>query len=130
GTGAAAFALADRYPDAEVVGIDVSAKMVAQAHAKIANLNGRVQFRVADIAGFDDDEGFDLITMLNMPPFFDRVVALLRPGGVVLSASSYGPRTPFFAPPGVLKHGFERRGLRTLAAQQAGLGTYCLARRT
>src|SRR5262249_25749432 len=47
GTGAAAFALADRYPDAEVVGIDVSAKMVAQAHAKIANLNGRVQFRVA-----------------------------------------------------------------------------------
>jgi hypothetical protein len=35
--------------------------------------------------------GFDLIAMLNMPPFFDRAVALLRPGGVVINASSYGP---------------------------------------
>jgi ubiquinone/menaquinone biosynthesis C-methylase UbiE len=37
GTGAAALELADRYPDAEVVGIDVSVKMVAQAGARAAD---------------------------------------------------------------------------------------------
>lgn len=128
GTGAAALALTDRYPAAEVVGIDLSAEMIAQAETKAADLGGRARFLVADIATFDDGNGFDLITMLNMPPFFDRVVALLRPGGFVVNASSYGSRTPFFTSPGLLKRGFERRGLHTVAAGQAGLGTYYLAR--
>ena len=130
GTGAAALELADRYPDAEVVGIDVSGEMVAQAGARAAaDLSSRVRFLVADIASFEEEEGFDLIVMLNMPPFFDRVVALLRPGGFVVNASSYGARTPFFTPPGLLERGFERRGLRTIAAEQVGLGTYYLAKR-
>jgi SAM-dependent methyltransferase len=123
GTGAAALELADRYPAGEVVGIDVSAEMIAQADAKAADLSGQVRFLVADIANFEDEQRFDLIAMLNMPPFFDSVVALLRPGGLVVNASSYGSRTPFFTPPGLLKRGFERRGLRTIAVGQVGLGT-------
>lgn len=129
GTGDAALELADRYPAGEVIGIDVSAEMIAQADAKAADLNGRVRFLVADIANFEHEQRFDLITMLNMPPFFDSVVALLSPGGFVVNASSYGSRTPFFTPPGLLKRGFERRGLRTIAAGQVGLGTYYLAQR-
>jgi SAM-dependent methyltransferase len=39
GTGAAALELAKRYPEAEVVGIDVSAEMVAQAGANTADLS-------------------------------------------------------------------------------------------
>jgi SAM-dependent methyltransferase len=127
GTGAAAVELAGRYPHSEVVGIDVSARMIAQALT--ADPGDRLRFLVADIATFEDEEGFDLIVMLNMPPFFRRVVALLRPGGVALIASSYGPRTPFFTPTGVLKGQFERRGLTTVAAGQAASGTYYLARR-
>jgi SAM-dependent methyltransferase len=126
GTGAA-FELADRYPDAEVVGIDVSAEMVAKA--KAADRSAPVRFLVADIASFEDEEGFDLIAMLNMPPFFDRVVTLLRPEGFVVNASSFGSRTPFFTPPALLERGFERRGVRTVAVGQVGLGTYYLARR-
>jgi cyclopropane fatty-acyl-phospholipid synthase-like methyltransferase len=129
GTGAAALELADRYPDAEVVGIDVSAEMVAQAGARAADLSSRVRFLVADVASFEDEAGFDLIAMLNMPPFFDRVAALLRPGGFVVNASSYGPRTPFFTAPGLLERGFERRGLRTIGTEQVGLGTYYFATR-
>ena len=129
GTGAAALELADRYPDAEVVGIDVSAEMVAQAKAKAADRSAPVRFLVADIAGFEDEEGFDLIAMLNMPPFFDRVVALLRSEGFVVNASSFGSRTPFFTPPALLERGFERRGVRTVVVGQVGLGTYYLARR-
>jgi len=129
GTGDAALELAHRYPAGEVIGIDVSAEMIAQAEAKAAHLSGRVRFLVADIANFEHEQRFDLIAMLNMPPFFDSVVALLRPGGFVVNASSYGSRTPFFTPPGLLKRGFERRDLHTIAAGQAGLGTYYLARR-
>jgi SAM-dependent methyltransferase len=129
GTGAAAFELADRYPAGEVVGIDVSREMIAQAQAKTADPVGRLQFLVADIADFEPEEGFDLITMLNMPPFFDAVVALLRPRGYVVNASSYGSRTPFFTPLGLLKRGFERRGLSTVAEGSVGLGTYYLAGR-
>jgi SAM-dependent methyltransferase len=133
GTGTAALELADRYPDSEVVGIDLAAEMVAQAAekaaAKAADLGGRVRFLVADIADFEHEDGFDLITMVNMPPFCDRVAAILRPGGFVINAASYGSRTPFFTAPGLLRRGFERRGLRTVAAGQAGLGTYYLARR-
>jgi hypothetical protein len=107
----------------------IAAEMIAQAGAKAADPSGRVRFLVDDIASFEEEEGFDLIAMLNMPPFFDRVVAFLRPGGVVVNAPSYGARTPFFTPPGLLEPGFERRGLRTIAAEQVGLGTYYLAKR-
>lgn len=89
-----------------------------------------MRFLVADIANFEHEEGFDLIAMLNMPPFFERVAALLRPGGFVVNASSYGSRTPFFTPPGLLKRGFERRGLRTVAVRQVGLSSYYLAQRS
>ena len=129
GTGAAALELVDRYPDAEVMGIDVSSEMVARAGVRAADPSNRVRFLVADIASFEEEEGFDLIAMLNTPPFFDKVVALLRPGGFVVNASSYGARTPFFTPPGLLERGFERRGLRTIAAEQVGLGAYYLAKR-
>jgi len=128
GTGAAAIEVATRYPAAEVVGIDLSAQMVAQAKARAAE-SASVRFFVADIADFEDKRGFDLIMMLNMPPFFDKVAALLRPGGFVASASSYGSRTPFFTPAGLLEHGFGQRGLHTVATGQAGPGTYYLARR-
>jgi ubiquinone/menaquinone biosynthesis C-methylase UbiE len=94
GTGAAALELARRYPEAQVVGIDISAKMLERASAKAGDLGHRVRFLLADIADFEPDERFDLITMLNMPPFFDRIAPLLRPGGLVINASSYGPRTP------------------------------------
>lgn len=129
GTGAAALELADRYPEAEVVGIDASASMIAQAQTKVADRSERVRFLLADIADFEHESSFDLITMLNMPPFFDKVAALLRPGGIVINAASHGSRTPFSTPPRLLQRGFERRGLHTIAVGQAGSGGYYLARR-
>ena len=67
--------------------------------------------------------------MLNMPPFFDRVIALLRPEGFVINASSFASRTPFFTPPVLLECGFERRGVCTVTVGQVGQSTYYLARR-
>jgi trans-aconitate 2-methyltransferase len=127
GTGAAAFLVADRWPDAKVTGIDVAPAMIDAARAKRSD--PRVQFAVADVASLDPAEGYDLVILFNMPPFFEQMAKLLRPGGHVVSVASRGPTTPFFTPAETLKRGFGRQGIVTVAAGTAGPGTYYLARR-
>jgi trans-aconitate 2-methyltransferase len=127
GTGAAAFLVAERWPAAEVTGIDVAPAMIEVARSKPAPPH--VRFMVADIATLDPGEGYDLVLLLNMLPFFEQVARLLRPGGHVVAIASRGPTTPFFTPAATLARGFERRGLETVGAATAGPGTYYLARR-
>jgi SAM-dependent methyltransferase len=127
GTGAAAFLVADRWPDVKVTGIDVAPAMIDAARAKRSD--PRVQFAVADVASLDPGEGYDLVILLNMPPFFEQMAKLLRSGGYVVSVASRGPTTPFFTPAETLKRGFGRQGIETVAAGTAGPGTYYLARR-
>lgn len=125
GTGAAAEVAKERWPGAEVVGIDISPAMIelaAQAHPGI-------RFLAADVADLDPGEGYDLVIMLNMPPFFAPVSALLRPGGSVAHIASRGSTTPFYTSAGKLRQGHQRHGLETIAAGTAGPGTYYLARR-
>jgi SAM-dependent methyltransferase len=127
GTGTGAFFLASRYRSAEVVGIDLSPEMIALAKAKAASRDGTVRFEVADIATFRPGTAFDLILMMNMPPFFDQVARLLAPGGYVVSIASLGPSTPFYTSPATLERGFARRGLRTVASDPGR--TYHVAER-
>jgi hypothetical protein len=84
---------------------------------------------VADVAELDPGPGYDLVIMLNMPPFFEPVSALLRPGGFVVHIASRGSTTPFYTPAKKLRQGFERRGLATFTSGTAGPGTYYVARR-
>ena len=128
GTGAAALMAADRWPEADVLGIDIAEGMIDVAKEKAAG-RPRVRFEAADVAEMERGEGYDLVIMLNMPPFFTPVAALLRPGGHVAHIASRGATTPFYTPPDKLRAGFERRGLETVAAGAAGPGTYYLARR-
>jgi SAM-dependent methyltransferase len=131
GTGRAAFLIADKYPDAQVLGIDISPEMIARARAKLEPKHGdRIRFEVVDIANPGDIGRFDLVAMFNMPPFFEPVANLLNPGGYAASASSFGPKTPFYTSERSLRRGFEKRGLHTVAAGTAGMGTYYLARRS
>jgi SAM-dependent methyltransferase len=127
GTGAAALVVADRWPDAEVTGIDVAPAMIDAARAKTRD--PRVQFLVADVATLDPGAGYDLVILLNMPPFFEQMAHLLRPGGHVISVASRGPATPFFTPAATLERGFRRHGIETVVAGTAGPGTYYLAHR-
>jgi SAM-dependent methyltransferase len=127
GTGAAALVVAERWPHAEVTGIDVAPTMIDVARAKAANPT--VRFVVADVATLDPGEGYDLVILLNMPPFFEQVAAMLRPGGHVVSVASRGATTPFFTPAATLARGFGRHGLETVATGEAGPGTYYLAQR-
>lgn len=132
GLGDAALLIAREFPQARVRGVDLSEEMVRRAQARIGlDPEGRVAFRVADAAALPyEDESFDLVAQLNMPPFFKEIARALRPGGHAVIAASWGPQTPFYTPEAVLRRGFARRGMEIVESGTSGDGTYFVARLT
>jgi ubiquinone/menaquinone biosynthesis C-methylase UbiE len=131
GTGAGALLVAREFPQARVRGVDISEEMIRAAKSKVGlDPSGRVAFRVVDAAGLPfDNDSFDLVTHLNMPPFIAEVARVLRPGGHVVVASSWGDRTPFYTPKAVLDWGFAKRDIEPAAAGEAVSGTYWVGRK-
>jgi SAM-dependent methyltransferase len=130
GTGIGALFLAREFPQASVRGIDISEEMIREAKAKVGlDPEGRIAFRVADAADLPyDDESFDLVAQVNMPPFFSELSRVLRAGGHAIVTATWGGATPFYTPASVLERGFAKRGLRTVSSGEAGAGTYFVAR--
>ena len=112
-------------------GIDLSEEMVRRAQDRIGlDPEGRVAFKVADASDLPfEDESFDLVAQLNMPPFFGEMARVLRPGGFAVVAASWGDRTPFYTPDSVLARGFRRAGLDEVERGEAAQGTFFVARR-
>ena len=131
GTGAAAFILASRWPEVEVVGVDLAAGMLDEARRKTpAELAGRVRFEEADAERLPfADASFDLVTLSNMIPFFDELARVLRPGGAIVFAFSGGAETPIYVPPERLREELSRRGFADFADFAAGIGTALVARK-
>lgn len=131
GTGVAALFVAREFPRASVRGVDISEEMIHQAKSKVGlDPEGRVAFRVADASALPYDDGhFDLVTQLNMPPFFAEISRVLRHGGHAIVAASSGDRTPFFTPDAVLERGFDRNGMVMVKADRIGAGSYFVARK-
>ena len=131
GTGLGAVAIAHRFPEAEVVGADVSPKMIEEARGNIPpELRDRLRFEVADASALPyDDEEFDLVAHANMFPFFDELDRVLAPGGHALFSFSGGPATPIYVPPDRLRAELEGRGFTDFADFSAGQGTGFLARK-
>jgi SAM-dependent methyltransferase len=131
GTGDAAFLLAERWPDAEVVGVDLSERMVEEARRKRPpELAGRVRFERADAAALPFADGaFDLVGLNNAIPFFDELARVLAPGGHVLFASSAGAETPIYVAPDRLRHELGNRGFTDFRDVRAGSSSGLLARK-
>jgi SAM-dependent methyltransferase len=130
GTGLAALELAARYPDAEVVGVDLAGEMVAEALRKTPReLTERVRFEQADAAQLPvEDRSFDLVTLVNMIPFFDELARVVAPDGTLLIAFSWGRETPIFVPSARLRSELASRGFSQFAEFTAGPGSVFLAR--
>lgn len=130
GTGEGALLLAREFPVASVRGIDLSEEMIDRAKRKIGlDPTGRVAFRVGDASRLPwEADSFDLVSQLNMPPFFNEIARVLRPGGFYIAAASLGSRTPFYTPTSVLERGLHAHGIEPITSGKVGVGTYFVAR--
>ncbi len=125
GTGAVARLLAELWPAAEVIGVDASAGMIAEARRL-----GHERYEVADASGLPfEDASFDVVTLNNMIPFFDELARVTRPGGLVAIAFSMGARTPIWVPLPTVRARLEQRGFAHVADFAAGPGLALLARK-
>ncbi len=126
GTGDGAIIIAARFPDADVVGVDLAERMLERARAKAPQL----RFEQADAGRLSFDDGsFELVAHANMIPFFDEVARVTAPGGWTLFAWSLGPETPIYVPPDRLRAELSRRGFSDFADFSGGRGTALLARK-
>lgn len=126
GTGAGARAIRERFPGAEVVGVDVAKAMLDEARRLVPD----VSFVEGDAAKLPfDDESFDLVAHQNMIPFPDEVARVLRPGGWTTFAFTGGRETPIWVEPERLRRELERRGFTDFAEIAAGRGVAAVARR-
>lgn len=129
GTGAAALAIAERFPGARVVGVDIAPEMVERARQK-ARDNGKLSFEVADASALPyDDSSFDLVTAANMIPFFDELARVVRSSGTLVLAFSLGPQTPIYVTPQRIRKELGSRGFTEFAEIDAGRGTALVARK-
>ena len=106
GIGQMSVALKERFPDAEVWGIDVGGPMVRYAHMRARRLGIEVNFaqRLAELSGFPDNY-FDLVTSYIMhhelpgeitKKVIDEARRVTRPGGVYypIDFNSGGTKMP------------------------------------
>jgi malonyl-CoA O-methyltransferase len=126
GTGVAAVALADWFPSADVVGVDLAPAMVAEAERK----GGRARFQVADASRLPFATGsFDLVVLMNAVPFFDEIARVLAPGGYAAFSFSRGSETPIYVAEERLRAELTRRGFTDFASFSAPPATAFRARR-
>ena len=131
GTGVVAIALAERYPEAGIVGIDLSPGMIDEARRQLpAELADRVGFEVGDASALTASDGdFDLVVLSNMIPFFDELARVLAPGGTLALSFSRGADTPIYVAPDRLRRELGTRGFAEFAEFSAEPATALRAKR-
>jgi SAM-dependent methyltransferase len=126
GTGAGARAMSARWPDAEILGIDLSAGMIKQARAHATSERQRYEHGDASALAVADG-AFDLVAMVNMIPFYGEIARVTAPGGRLAIAFSRGPTTPIWVPLARLRRELARRGFSQIAEIDAPPGVALLA---
>lgn len=131
GTGVVALALAERYPAAAVVGIDLSPGMIEEARRKLpAELARRVRFEVGDASALSCPDGdFELVVLSNMIPFYDELARVVAAGGTLVLSFSRGDETPIYVAPERLRRELEQRGFTEFAEFSAEPATALRAKR-
>ena len=131
GTGVVALALAERYPEAEVAGIDLSPGMIEEARQKLSpELAGRVRFEVGDASALAHPDGaFDLVVLSNMIPFYDELARVVALGGTLVFSFSRGAETPIYVPAERSREELGRRGFAEFAEFSADPATALRAKR-
>jgi SAM-dependent methyltransferase len=131
GTGIAARVAAERYAEAEVVGVDLAPAMVEEARRLLPDgLARRLRFEVADAAALPYPDGnFDLVLLVNMIPFFEELARVTARDGQLLFVWTSGPETPIYVPTATLRERLRPLGFTRLDEFAAVEGTGVIATR-
>jgi SAM-dependent methyltransferase len=132
GTGSAARVLARRFPEAEVMGVDLAPAMIEEARRRVPDeLVGRLVFETADAAALPFAAGaFDLVVLLNMIPFADELARVTSEDGALVFAFSSGSATPIFVETETLRARLAPHGFAKIEELAAGGGTAVIAIRS
>jgi hypothetical protein len=85
---------------------------------------------VADASSLPFAAGsFDLVTLVNMIPFFDELARVTARDGAIAIAYTRGAETPIYVPFARIEAELGRRGFSKVAHFAAGDGISLLARR-
>ena len=92
GQGIGLLLLADRFPTAQLVGVDLDPGMIRRARRRVAALGDRVELRVDDLSSLPDPAGsFDVVVdfaaVHHVPDWrsaLSEIARVLRPGGEFL----------------------------------------------
>ena len=125
GTGLAAFMAAERFPLASVVGVDQSDSMVHIAKGKIADGDkDRIRFEFGNaLELIYNDEEFDLIITSNAPVYLSEATRVLKAGGDVFIAFSFGGKA-FENASSVITRLMEQNGLSLVNLKSSGKGVF------
>lgn len=101
GTGILAFLISDRFPSAEVVGVDISEPYLAIARGRaLQRGDDRVRFLLCAAEELDTPGPFDLVTSCYLPKYADLprlipgLAAMLPPGGLLVMQDFTYPAHP------------------------------------
>lgn len=130
GTGLAAFMVADRFPLASIVGVDQSNSMVDIAQRKIPDAyKKRIRFQTGNVADLSyGDAAFDLIVTSNAPVYLSEAVRVLKPGGDILVAFSFGGKAFEIARSEITRL-LEENGLSMVNLKRLGKGAFILGQK-
>jgi tRNA (cmo5U34)-methyltransferase len=105
GTGTLTTRLLARYPHAELVGVDLSRRMIALSRTKVRRYRERVRLLQADLSDFPTDAPYDaVVSSLAIHHLADRakwvlfrkIRRALAPGGYFGDADDHLPEDPVF----------------------------------
>ncbi len=130
GDGDGALFLAREFPRARVRGVDSSESAIRRATARVGlDPEGRIAFKVGSprVLPFPDDH-FDLVAAVDAAPAVAETARVLRPGGFLVIARSEQVRSASGLAARLGRWRFSRHGIELVASENAGDGSFSVAR--
>lgn len=128
GSGFVSLTLASTYPNAKIIGVDQSLKMLEIAKQKAASENHKnIELLEDDVFNLSFNDGtFDLVTVSNAPFYFDEVVRVLKPTGQFLISVSFGGKSIVENSKRIIEV-FSRYNLEVTDIKQVSRGAFILS---
>lgn len=130
GTGLASFMAAEKFPLASVLGVDQSASMIHIANGKVTDIDkGRIRFEIGNAIKLNyNDEEFDLIITSNAPVYLSEATRVLKAGGNIFIAFSFGGKA-FEKASSEISRLLDQNGLSLVNLKSSGKGFFILGQK-